>query len=58
MLTKEETWARLRALHMAYGEMPKGRWDLVGFSTPGSLEEAKGVDLKGIDLSNANLGDA
>lgn len=56
MMTKKETWRRLRKLDWSIGlRMPKGKWKLVGF---GQINDLKGVDLKGVDLSGAALGDA
>lgn len=54
MLTKEETWARLRAFHVVYGEMPKGKWDIGGLGA--AQDDMSGYDLKGADFSGAYLG--
>jgi hypothetical protein len=54
MLTKEETWARLRAFHVVYGEMPRGKWDIGGLGA--AQDDMSGYDLKGADFSGAYLG--
>jgi hypothetical protein len=55
MLTKKETWARLRAYHAVYEEMPKGKWDIGGIGA--SLEYGmSGYELEGADFSEAYLG--
>jgi uncharacterized protein YjbI with pentapeptide repeats len=55
MLTKEESWARLRAFHLVYQKMPKGKWDLGGLGA--TQDDMSGYDLEGADFSGAYLGD-
>ncbi len=56
MMTKKETWQRLRKLDWSLPrKMPEGKWDLVGI---GQTDDLNGVDLKGVNLSGAALGDA
>lgn len=61
MLTKEETWEKLRTLDWASlplvreNKIPKGQWNLAGM---GQCGHSNGVDLKGTNLSGVYLGGA
>jgi hypothetical protein len=57
MMTKEQTWEKLRKLRLVFGKMPKGKWSHGGL---GAANEngMSGFDLKGADFSGAYLGAA
>lgn len=55
MLTKEETWARLRAYHEVFEKMPKGKWDIGGVGATNEYGMS-GYELEGADFSDAYLG--
>jgi hypothetical protein len=55
MMTKEETWKKLRKFKLVGGRMPKGNWYIGGLGA--AFEDGlKGYNLEGADFSEAYLG--
>lgn len=55
MMTKEETWQKLRKLKLCFGKMPKGKWSLGGLGAANEFGMS-GFDLEGADFSGAYIG--
>ena len=55
MMTKKETWERLRKLKLCSGKMPNGKWELGGMGAENDYG-MRGFDLKCADFSGAYIG--